>query len=194
MLPSQISLDDASIFEAAQLDAIALLADTWDSKLDPEVSAQLVQANVRAHFSFGKEKGKGKGKGKFPVRSSRLPLSNRRRQLKELRERTEFNACGRKGHWAHDYECTMSPFSLFPEPQTCTARVTTRQHLSSQPVKVTTCFVLDDCGDDSETFANTVDGEVSFSMEPTRQTSPTPIAYNAVDTGKENILNIHRKR
>ena len=47
MFSSFITLDDASIFEAAELDAIALLADTWDNDLDPEVSAQLVQANVR---------------------------------------------------------------------------------------------------------------------------------------------------
>ena len=69
--------------------------------------------------------------------------------------------------------------------------MTTRQHLSSQPRKVTTCFVLDDCGDDSETFANMVDGEVSFSMKPTKQTSPTPIAFNPADTEEENILEIH---
>ena len=36
-----------------------------------------------------------------------------------------------------------------------------------------------------------VDGEASFSMEPTTQTSPTPIAFNAVDTGVENILDVH---
>ena len=69
--------------------------------------------------------------------------------------------------------------------------MTTRQHLSSQPRKVTTCFVLDDCGDDSETFANLVNSEVSLSVESTKQTSPTPIAFNAVDTREKNILNIH---
>ena len=85
----------------------------------------------------------------------------------------------------------MFPFSLFPNPQTRTARMTTRQHLSSQSRKVTTCFVLDDCSDDSETFANMVDGKVSLSMESTKQVSPTPIAFNAVDTGEKNIPNIH---
>ena len=30
--------DDVTVFEAAELDAIALLADTWDNDLDPEVS------------------------------------------------------------------------------------------------------------------------------------------------------------
>ena len=41
----------------SELDAIALLADTWDNDLDPEVSAQLVQANVRAYFFFQKGEG-----------------------------------------------------------------------------------------------------------------------------------------
>ena len=62
---SYITLDDASFFEAAEPDANGLLADTWDNDLDPEVSAQLVQANVRACLSFGKEKGKSKGEASF---------------------------------------------------------------------------------------------------------------------------------
>ena len=115
---------------------------------------------------------------------------NDRRQ-RESRERTESYVCGRKGHWSHDYECTMSQFSLFPEPQTRTARMTTQQRLSSQPKKATKCFVLDDCGDDSETFANRADGKVSFSMEPTKQTSLTPIAFNAIDRRVGNILDVH---
>ena len=83
------------------------------------------------------------------------------------------------------------PSVCFRTPPTRTARMTTRPHLSSQPKKVTTCFVLGDFGGDPEIFANIVDGEVSFSTEPTKQTSPTPIAFNAVDTGEENIFNIH---
>ena len=43
MFSSYITLDDVSIFEAAELDVIALLADTWDNDLNPEVGAQLVQ-------------------------------------------------------------------------------------------------------------------------------------------------------
>ena len=81
---SYITLDDASMIEAAELDVIALLADTWDNDLDPEINAQLVQANVRAYLPF---EGKSKGEGKFPVRSSHLPLSDRRQQLRELREK-----------------------------------------------------------------------------------------------------------
>ena len=46
MFSSSITLDDASVFEAAELDGMALLADTWDNDLDPELSAHLVQANV----------------------------------------------------------------------------------------------------------------------------------------------------
>ena len=81
------------------MDAIALLVDTWDNELDPEVSAQLVQANVQAYLSFGKEKGKGKGqsKGRYRVRPSHLSLEDRRR-LRKLKAKTECRACGRKGH------------------------------------------------------------------------------------------------
>ena len=110
-------------------------------------------------FSSRKEKDKSKGNGMFPVRSPRLPLSDRGQQLRELRKRTECYACGRQGHWAHDYECAIFPFSLFPNSQTRTARMTTRQHHSNQSRKVTTCCFLDDCDDDHETFANIVDGE-----------------------------------
>ena len=45
---SYLALDDVTVFEAAELDAIALLADTWNDDLDPEVSAQLVQASAQA--------------------------------------------------------------------------------------------------------------------------------------------------
>ena len=61
---SYVALDDVIVFEAADLDAIALLAGTWDNELDPEVGAPLVQASAQAYLSFGKEKRKGKGKGK----------------------------------------------------------------------------------------------------------------------------------
>ena len=68
----------------------------------------------------------------------------------------------------------------FRIPETRITRTSTQLLLSSQPRKVTTCSVLDDCGDDSETFANIVDGKASFSMEPITLTSPTPIAFNVV--------------
>ena len=76
-----VTFDNVSVFEAAELDAIALLADTWDNDLDPQVSAQLVQANAQAYLSAGKEKG-----GTFPVRPSHLSLEDRRRRLKELKQ------------------------------------------------------------------------------------------------------------
>ena len=57
---SFVALDDVTVFEAAELDATALLADTWDDIFDPQVSAQMVQASAQAYLSFGKETGKGK--------------------------------------------------------------------------------------------------------------------------------------
>ena len=65
MFSSFVTLDDASIFEATELDATALLADTWDNDLDPQVSAQLVQASVRAYVSFGREKVRAKVRASF---------------------------------------------------------------------------------------------------------------------------------
>ena len=85
---SYVALDDVTVFEAAELDAIALLADTWTDDLDPELSAQLVQASAPAYFSYGKEKvkgkGKSKGKGRYPVRPSHLSWEGRRRHLKDF--------------------------------------------------------------------------------------------------------------
>ena len=57
-----------TIFEAAELDATALLADLWDNDLDPDVSAQLVQASAQAYFSCREEK-KGKVKVKVKARA-----------------------------------------------------------------------------------------------------------------------------
>ena len=39
---SYVALDDITVFEAAELDVIALLSDTWNDGLDPEVSAKRV--------------------------------------------------------------------------------------------------------------------------------------------------------
>ena len=91
---SYVALDDATVFEAAELDAIALRADTWDDNLDPEVSAPLVQASAQALFLVwkGQRKRKGKkqkkGMGRYPVRPSHLSLEDRRRRLKELEAQT----------------------------------------------------------------------------------------------------------
>ena len=56
------------MFEAAELDAIALLADTWDNDLDPEVSAQLVQANVRAYLPSERREVRAKVRAKVRAR------------------------------------------------------------------------------------------------------------------------------
>ena len=156
-------------FEAAELDAIALPADTWNDDLDPEVSKQMVQANVQADLSFGKKKGKGKGKGKsqgrYPVRPSNLSLEDRRRRLSELKAKAEYRACGRKGYWAHDRECAVSPSSSSAQNQTRTARMTTQQHLSDQAKKVGMCFVLNDYSDDPATSAYMVGQNVPLPRE-----------------------------
>ena len=45
------ALDDVTVFDAAELDAIALVADTWNDNLDPEVSAQFVHTQTsRTHM------------------------------------------------------------------------------------------------------------------------------------------------
>ena len=112
-LSSFIALDDVTVYEAAALEAIVLLADTWNDDLDPEASAQFVQASAPAYLTYGKDRGKGKGKrtrkgkGRYPVRPSHLSLEDRRR-LGELKAETECRACGRNGHWANDHECAMS--------------------------------------------------------------------------------------
>ena len=147
---SYVALDDVAVFEAAEFDAIALLAGTWNDDLDPEVSVQLVQASAQAYLSFGKGKGTGKGKaekkgkGRYLVRPSHLSLEVRRQLLKELNAKTECHTDGRRGHWAHDREGAMSPSSLSPKPQTRTARMTTQPHSSRQAEKVATCFILND--------------------------------------------------
>ena len=68
--------------------------------------------------------------------------------------------------------CAMAPASLSSKTQTHTARMTTQLHLSSQTKKVTTCFVLNDYSDDSETLAA---GEnVPLPTKSTGQTFLTP--------------------
>ena len=76
-------------------------------------------------LTFPSERSRVKGKGQSPVRPSCLPLEDRRQRLRELKAETECRACGRKGHWAHDLECAVSPSSLSSKTQTHTARMTT---------------------------------------------------------------------
>ena len=77
----------------------------------------------------------------------------------------------------------MSPSSLSSKTQTHTARMTiTITPLSSQPKKVTTCFVLDDCSGDSETLASEAGQNVPL---PTESTNWTDVS----DT--DSIFDVH---
>ena len=169
------------------MDAIALLADTMNDDIDPEVGAQLVEASAQAYLSFGKDKGKGKGKahgkgkGRYPVRPSHLSLEDRRRRLKELEAKTECRACGRKGHWANDRECAMSSSSSSTQNQTRTARVATRQQHTNQASQAGVCFVLNEYSDDPNTSAYMVGHYVSLPTEATEQIPLTPTASAAFD-------------
>ena len=51
-LSSYVALDDVIVFEAAELGTIALLADTWDNNLDPEVSKCTTGASERTSLPF----------------------------------------------------------------------------------------------------------------------------------------------
>ena len=67
---SHTAVDTANAFEAAELGAIALLANTWDVDFvsDPELSAQLVQATAQAPPSvLARERGETKAKRRANV-------------------------------------------------------------------------------------------------------------------------------
>ena len=68
---------------------LLLFADTWDDDLDPEVSAQLVQASAEAYLSFGKETVKGKGKAKGQGQISCSPVTSVIGGSSTMTERTE---------------------------------------------------------------------------------------------------------
>ena len=51
---SDVALDDVPVVEAGELDELALLADTWNNDIDPEVSAQLVQNQCTSLHFFQK--------------------------------------------------------------------------------------------------------------------------------------------
>ena len=75
--PTYVALDGVTVFEAAELDAIAVLADTWNDDFDPEVSAQLVQASAPAYLSLGKDIRKGKAKARARARAEADTLFDR---------------------------------------------------------------------------------------------------------------------
>ena len=188
-----VAQDDVSTFKATRLDAPAPPADRQDNDPDPEVSVQLEQAKEQAYLPFGEEKGKSKGNGKFPVRPSCSPLENRRQRTEELKVKTECDVYGRKGHWTYDRERAMSPSSLPPKAQTHAARARTRPHLSSQPEKVATCFVLNDCSDDSGILSDKTDKNVLLPKESTGQTFLTPTVSTTstvVDTRTESVSDV----
>ena len=98
-----------------------------------------------------------------------------------------------QGHWAYDRERAMSPSSSSQKTQIHAARTRTRLHLSSQPNKVATCFVLNDCSDDSGILANIADQIVLLPKESTGQTFQTPTASTAsttVDTRTDSISDV----
>ena len=186
---SYVALNDVTVFEAAELDAITLLADTWNDDLDPEVSAQLVQASAQAYFSCGRRKGKEKVKAKAKARADICRWRTVDDGWKNLKAKAECGACGRKGHWANDRECAMSPSSSSTQNQTRTARIATRQHLTNQANQAGACFVLIEYSDDPETSAYMVGQNVPLPKEATEQIPLTPTASAAVDIKNTATLN-----
>ena len=84
---------------------------------DPSTSAHFIQDGLTACFAAHKKKGgcKGKNRGKiaYPVRPSNLSIEDRRKKLAELKAKSECKACGRKGHWKGDKQCTMTKTGMF---------------------------------------------------------------------------------
>ena len=177
---SYVALDDVTVFEAAGLDAIALLAD-----LDPEVSAQLVQASAQAYFFFRKTKekvkgkAKGKGNGRYLVHPSHLSLEDRR--------------SGRKVDWANDRECATCISSSSTRMLTRTVRMATRQQFSNQANQAGVCFVLNEYSDDPDTSAYMVSQNVPLPTEATEQIPLTPTASAAVDIRNTAAVNDRAK-
>ena len=112
---SNVALHGVTAFEAAELDAIALLTDTWDKYLDPDRSAQLtyswrsVGASERTCISvFGQRRRKRGREEQGKISGPPVAFVIGGPRLKKLIAKTDWRACGRKGHWAHDRECAMS--------------------------------------------------------------------------------------
>ena len=129
-----------------------------------------------------------KGKGKFPVRPSCSSLENCRQRMTELQAKTERDSNGRKGR-----EQAMSPSSLSLKTDAHAARMTRRLHVSSRPEKVTTCFVLNDCSDDSGILADIDDQNALLPKKSTGRTFLTPTASTAstaVDTGTGSVSDV----
>ena len=93
--------------EASELNCVAYLSEMVGTDCgDPASAAEFIQNSTVALLANGK--GKGKGKGKYPIRPSNLTVQDRRAKLAELKEKTHCKACGRRGHWKGDPQCTMN--------------------------------------------------------------------------------------
>ena len=160
-----------------------------DSDLDPDVSAQLEQASAQAYFSFELEDGEGKRKGRYPVRPSHLSLEGRRRQLKELKAKTECRALWSKGNMGHmisNVQCLPARLRKIRH-----VKIVCRHDNIFPTKRIRLCFVLNDCSDDPDTSAYVVGLIVPLPKEPAKQTSLSPTASAAVDIKNTATFNDH---
>ena len=85
---------DDALAEALQLDAVATVA--WQ------------RFNGKKGKGKSKGKGKVKGKGKGKNKGNNLSLEERKKRVAELESRTNYQACGARGHWARDDICAKN--------------------------------------------------------------------------------------
>ena len=76
----------------------------------------------------------------------------------------------------HDRECAMTSSCSLTQNQTGTARMATRQHLTSQANQAGVCFVLNECSDDPENPQMLVGQNVPLPTEATEQIPLSPTA------------------
>ena len=108
----------ADEWDQIELNCVACLHDMMgdDMMLQSDCCANFVQEGLTALYApkggygkgQGKAGGKGAGKGRYPIRPSNLTIEDRRKKLAELKAKSECKACGRKGHWRGDKQCTMT--------------------------------------------------------------------------------------
>ena len=74
---------------------------------DPISCSEFIQEGSTAFLAKGQGKGRScwKPQGRNP---SNLSIEDRRKNLQELKARTECKDCGRKGHWKGDKECPLN--------------------------------------------------------------------------------------
>ena len=170
--------------EQAELNCVACLHDMMGEGMmeQPDTCACFIQDGLTACYankSFNKGRGKG-SKGKYPIRPSNLSIKDRRKKLQEWKAKSECKACGLKGHWRGDRQCTM----------TKTAQLSVRDLSSitgSSQYAVADCTVCFDDQDDGETLTafvaiciddgNDEDDDTEFiptALVAIRTTSPLP--------------------